>query len=56
MANDFGSAINKCFEYTSYQEDVTEPAPPPTFAEVPTARPSSRPSEVVAVGEDAAFA
>jgi hypothetical protein len=40
MARVFGGAINNRFEYTSYQENVTEPAPPPTFAEVPTARPS----------------
>ena len=49
-------AIDKCFDYTSYQDDVTGPVLPPTFAEVPTAPRSSRPSGDAEIGEHAAFA
>lgn len=56
MKCDIGGASRNGFEYTSYQKDVTGPLSPPMVADVPTAPPSSRPSEDAAVGEDAAFA
>ena len=56
MARVFGGATDNCFEYTTYQEGIIGPVSPPMVADVPTARPSSQPCEVVAVGEYAAFA
>ena len=56
MVRDYEGGIDNCFDYTSYQEDVTGPVSPPTFAEVPTAPPSSLPSGDAEVGEHAPFA
>ena len=56
MARDYEGGIDNCFDYRSHQEDVTGPVSPPTFAEVPTAPPSARPSGDAEVGEHAAFA
>ena len=55
-ARAFGGAIDNCFDYTSYHDDITGPVSPPTFAEVPTTLPSSRPSGDAEVGEHAPFA